>query len=102
MSAIQARPADQSTSALPGREGRLATGAETARVVSATIRVVSPSRWDALALTRNLPRYSWHLLQIAPDRWYVCVNNDRSADELLHGLQGAVRGVQDPAVQDGS
>jgi hypothetical protein len=91
MSAIQGRRVNQSTGAPAGRKGRLASSAETAPAVSGTVRIESPSRWDALALTRNLPRYKWHLLQTAPDRWYVCVHNDGSADELPEDLLARVR-----------
>jgi hypothetical protein len=59
--------------------------------VSATIRIESHSRWDALALTRSLDRYRWHLLQTDPDHWYVCLSPQESPGELPDALLGVLR-----------
>jgi len=60
--------------------------------MSTTIRIEAENRWDALALTRRLHCYRWHLLQPDEQRWQVCLRVENQTDldmpdELLDVLQ---------------
>jgi hypothetical protein len=51
--------------------------------VTATLRIESESRWDALALTRKLARYHWFLVEPDLEHWDVYVSiDDEGCDEL--------------------
>jgi hypothetical protein len=51
------------------------------------IRIESPSRWDALALTRRLDRYHWYLVAPAETRWDVYVEVERPLKKLPDDLR---------------
>jgi hypothetical protein len=60
--------------------------------MSTAIRIEAENRWDALALTRKLHCYRWHLLQPDEQRWQVCLRVEGQTDldmpdELLDVLQ---------------
>jgi hypothetical protein len=54
------------------------------------IRIESPSRWDALALTRRLDRYHWYLVAPVETRWDVYVEVERPIKELPDDLRRRV------------
>jgi hypothetical protein len=55
-----------------------------------TLRIETSSRWDALALTQKLPRYSWYLVEPDSLHWDVCVPLEEPLTRLPADLHRAI------------
>lgn len=55
-----------------------------------TLRIETTSAWDALALTRKLPRYSWYLIEPDSRHWDVCVPLEEPVTRLPADLRRAI------------
>jgi hypothetical protein len=55
-----------------------------------TFRIESHSRWDALALARDLRGYRWYLIEPDAQRWDVCIPVEQQSEELPDDLRRTV------------
>lgn len=51
-----------------------------------TLRLETNSRWDALALARDLSRYHWYLIEPDAEHWDVYIRVDGQPSELPDDL----------------
>lgn len=54
-----------------------------------TIRIEAATRWDALDLARRLSSHHTYLVQLADERWHVCVRTDYEEREILDDVREA-------------
>ena len=69
-----------------------------------TVRIEAPNRWDALDLTRDLPRWRWYLVNRDSDRWDIVVGCEKARRErqLMEAVRAwATRREIDPIVHLG-
>jgi len=52
----------------------------------APVRIERLSRWDALALGRELCGYRWHFVQTGPNEWCMCLRSEGATSELPDDL----------------
>jgi hypothetical protein len=54
-----------------------------------TIRIEASTRWDALDLAHRLATHHTYLVQLADERWHVCVRAAEAEDEILEHVREA-------------
>jgi hypothetical protein len=54
-----------------------------------TIRIEASTRWDALDLARRLEAHHTYLVQLADERWHVCVRAPDEDAEILEDVREA-------------
>jgi hypothetical protein len=52
-----------------------------------TIRIEASTRWDALDLAHRLATHHTYLIQLADERWHVCVRAGEAEDDLLEHVR---------------
>ena len=56
-----------------------------------TIRIEASTRWDALDLASRLEAHHTYLVQLADERWHVCVRAGDGAGDILEDVREAAR-----------
>lgn len=54
-----------------------------------TIRIEASTRWDALDLAHRLEAHHTYLVQLADERWHVCVRAGDEGGEILDDVREA-------------
>ena len=52
-----------------------------------TIRIEAPTRWDALDLAHRLATHHTYLVQLADERWHVCVRPGEAEEDLVEHVR---------------